>query len=57
MNVVAFDPGLNGGGAALEPRGEILACFGIPINGDCVQPRIDAATPTPSANMDPTPSA
>jgi crossover junction endodeoxyribonuclease RuvC len=43
MNVIAFDPGINGGFAALSPQAEILACFDLPTIGDGAQRRIDAA--------------
>jgi len=42
-NVFACDPGLSGGGAVLNPSREIVACFDLPIIGDGVQRRVDAA--------------
>jgi crossover junction endodeoxyribonuclease RuvC len=43
MNVIAFDPGMSGGFAALSPQAEILACFDLPTIGEGAQRRIDAA--------------
>ena len=43
MNVFAGDPGLNGGGAILNPDLNIIACFDLPIIGEGTQRRIDAA--------------
>ena len=42
-NVLTFDPGLDGGGAVLGARGEIVVCFDIPTIGDGAQRRVDAA--------------
>jgi crossover junction endodeoxyribonuclease RuvC len=43
MNVAAFDPGLCAGWAVLNQRGDIVACFDMPIIGDGSQRRVDAA--------------
>lgn len=43
MNALAIDPGVNGGCAALDMKGEILACFDLPTIGDGSQRRVDAA--------------
>lgn len=42
MNVLAIDPGLNGAGAVLDERGELIACFDLPTIGEGTQRRIDA---------------
>jgi Holliday junction resolvasome RuvABC endonuclease subunit len=43
MNVLSFDPGLSGAGAALSPHRDILACFDIPTIGEGAQRRVDIA--------------
>src|ERR1700722_7729021 len=43
MNIFSCDPGLNGAGAVLDERGDILACFDLPTIGDGAQRRVDAA--------------
>lgn len=42
-NLFSCDPGLNGGGAVLNPNCELVACFDLPTIGDGAQRRIDAA--------------
>jgi crossover junction endodeoxyribonuclease RuvC len=43
MNTLAFDPGLNGAVAVLDPTGDIIVSFDIPTVGAGKQRRVDAA--------------
>jgi crossover junction endodeoxyribonuclease RuvC len=42
MNIIAFDPGLNGGCAVIDEHGDLIACFDTPTIGAGVQRRVDA---------------
>jgi crossover junction endodeoxyribonuclease RuvC len=42
MNIIAFDPGLNGGCAVVGEHGDIVVVFDIPTIGEGVQRRVDA---------------
>jgi hypothetical protein len=43
INVLAIDPRLEGAAAVLDERGDLIACFDLPVIGEGKQRRIDAA--------------
>ena len=43
MNIIAFDPGLNGGFSPVTSGGDIIASLDIPTIGEGTQRRVDAA--------------
>ncbi len=44
MNIVAFDPGINGGVAIIDGLGDLVLCIDTPTIGDGTHRRIDAVT-------------